>query len=68
MGNFQYRLFGAKKYKFIEVRPWGVTPIPHELLKKFNQNFYQNAITLRFSGEKMNLHYKKFDFFKHLIE
>ena len=28
----------------------GLCPTPHELLKKFNQNFYQNAINIAFFG------------------
>ena len=33
----------------------GRCPKPYELLKKFNQNFYQNAITLRFSEQSYKL-------------
>ena len=33
----------------------GCCPIPHQFLKKLDKNFYQNAITLRFSGQYLLL-------------
>ena len=56
------------KYKFIEVlRPWGVAPIPHQFLKKLDKNFYQNAISLRFS-EKIISFVIKIYFFKNFAK
>ena len=40
------------KVKVMETKTLGLCPKPCELLKKFNQNFYQNAITLRFSKKQ----------------
>ena len=44
---------------FKNLRPWGVTPNPDRLLKKPEQNFYQNAISLHFSGRIYFKSYQK---------
>ena len=38
-------------------KPWDSVPHPDQLLKKLDQNFYQNAITLRFSEQNYKLCY-----------
>ena len=46
-----------KNINFSNWKTLGRCPKPYELLKKFNQNFYQNAITLRFSEQNYKLYY-----------